>query len=167
MGKSMSRRELTDENIDKMLDAQEKGMVLWSQPLAEDICMKIATSALGLKKLCDQNPHWPELSIIYLWRVRSPKFREMYDTAKKMQMEALMDDTLEIADDKSNDTKIRYDNNGDAIEVTNHEWIARSKMRIYARQYMAARLDPARWGEKQQNNTTITIKHEDAIKQLS
>ena len=63
--------------------------------------------------------------------------------AREAQADALFDEILEIADDSRNDTV--HGENGD---TPNHEWIARSKLRIDTRKWMAAKLRPKVYGDK-------------------
>src|SRR5690348_15445571 len=75
----------------------------YNDEVAAEICEAIATSSTGLKKLRAQNPHWPVVSTIYIWRTKNKHLAEQYAQAKCLQVEVLVDEILEIADDSSND----------------------------------------------------------------
>jgi hypothetical protein len=82
-------------------------------------------------------------STIYLWRLKYPSFSEMYAQAKMIQADILAEECLSIADDDSQDTKI---NMLTGEEVCNTEFIARSRLRIDTRKWLAAKLLPKQYG---------------------
>jgi hypothetical protein len=86
----------------------------------------------------------------------------MYKLARSRQADFLAFQTLEIADDSSNDTMTAYNSKRQAIEIENREWTNRSRLRIMARQWLAARLSPNKYGDnkisEQDNKLTIVVK---------
>lgn len=90
----------------------------------------------------------PAVNTIMGWVFRHPEFMEQYRIAREMQAEILADELLEIADNGDNDWMRRHGNspgyrlNGEAIQ--------RSSLRINTRQWVAARLLPKRWGDRQE-----------------
>ncbi|MDP1573604.1 MAG: hypothetical protein Q8L78_01530 [Coxiellaceae bacterium] len=115
---------------------------IYSAELAREICDKIASNSKGIKRLCAENPHWPNKDTIFSWLKNNSDFSDQYARAKRCQVEALVDDILEIADDASQDNTLN--NQGDA--VCNNEHIARSRLRIDTRKWMAAKLVPKVYG---------------------
>jgi hypothetical protein len=71
-------------------------------------------------------------------------FSEQYARAREAQADALFDEILDIADESANDSYT--DENGN--ERTNQEVVARSKVRIDARKWMAGKLRPKVYGDK-------------------
>lgn len=120
----------------------------YNQELANEICDTIACNSKGIGPLCEERPHWPNPDTIFTWRKIYPEFSDKYDICKKYQIEVLVDEILTIADDTSNDTIIRTNRDGSESEVCNTEWIARSKIRIDTRKWLAAKLMPKLYGDK-------------------
>ena len=117
---------------------------IYTPELVQEICDKIASSSKGIKKLCAENPHWPNKDTIFSWLKNHSDFSDQYARAKQCQIEAIVDEMLEIADDTSQD---RYTNNqGDM--VCNSEFIARSRLRIDTRKWLAAKLVPRVYGTR-------------------
>jgi hypothetical protein len=116
----------------------------YSLEIATLICDRVATNSCGLEKLCARYPELPVPSTIYLWRLKHPVFSEMYAKAKMIQADILAEQCLEIADDDSNDTKINPET---GEEVANTEFIARSRLRIDTRKWLAAKLLPKQYGK--------------------
>ncbi len=124
----------------------EKGGVplTYTQELGEEICIKIATSDYGLKRLCAENPHWPTRKCILEWRIKIKSFGDMYEKAKKDQVETLIDDCLDIADDSGFDAYI----NSEGKVVCDSEAINRARLRIDTRKFLAQKLAPKLYGDR-------------------
>lgn len=105
----------------------------YSPELAEEICEAIATDSKGLRRLCNENPEWPRKQNILKWLRKYPDFRARYMNAKSDQIETIVDEVLEIADNFEND---------DAIQVN------RSRLRIDTRKWLACKLAPKIYGDK-------------------
>ncbi|HLX54645.1 MAG TPA: hypothetical protein VKR58_11920 [Aquella sp.] len=128
----------------------------YSREIAEDIALKVSTSNKGIRQLCKENPHWQVASTIFLWRIRIPEFAELYKIAKCNQVELLIDEILDIADDTLHDTRV----NLSGKELANSEWINRSKLRVDTRKWIAGKLAPRLYGEKQEVKQESTINLE-------
>lgn len=125
-----------------------KEQVRYNQQIAEEICDAIACDSKGLRRLCEENPHWPERRNIYHWCKKHPEFRLQYLQAKEHQIEALVDEILDIADDTSRDTILKTNNDGEQVEAYNSEWVNRSRLRIDTRKWLAGKLAPKIYGDK-------------------
>lgn len=128
--------------------------------LGDEICHAISTSTDGLKKLCQQNPHWPSDKHIYSWLIKHTEFSSKYAQAKAAQQELLVNQMLEISADRSKDMYLDKDGN----LRPNMAAIARDKLIADNIKWTASRLT-ARYRDKQvieQHNVT----HETSIKDL-
>lgn len=72
-----------------------------------------------------------------------PENSEQYARAMDLRADRLAEDILSIADDGSNDTYMTE--NGPAV---NHDVIARSRLRVDARKWLASKMAPKKYGEK-------------------
>lgn len=114
----------------------------YTQELADRICELVASTTMGLQKLCSLHPELPDKSNINRWRHRHPEFRAQYAQAKCEQADLLAEECLDIADDDTHDTKI----DPEGFEGCNTEFIARSRLRIDTRKWLAAKLLPKQYG---------------------
>lgn len=125
------------------------------------ICDRLCTG-LSLRKIClDEN--MPDQTTVYRWLRTNEDFRQQYARAREIQADTLFDETLDIADDGSNDWMedkekadgFRY--NGDAVQ--------RSRLRIDQRKWMAGKLAPKKYGEKVDLNLTggLTVTKADEL----
>jgi hypothetical protein len=116
----------------------------YSEKIAEEICVSVATTSSGLKRLCAENPHWPRHVNIYKWCHEREDFRSRYARAKAAQIEWLVEEALDIAYDNSSDTLT--DSRGN--KKCNNEWVQRSKLKVDTIKWIACKLSPKLYGEK-------------------
>ena len=139
---------------------------MYDKELAERVCMEISTSSDSVDRICYANPEFPSPRTIFRWRVEFPEFNRLYMISRQHQVEVLIDEILEIADNKTYDTKEVERKDGSTYEVCNLEWIVRSKIRIDTRRWLATKLCPNLYGDRVYNENNLTIRHEDALKEL-
>ena len=122
----------------------------YSDEIADKICDGLADGR-SLRSICMADD-MPSQSTVFRWLAdeRFAGFRERYARAREAQADAIFDEALDIADDGSNDWMERQREDGATDEVVNHEHIARSKLRIDTRKWMAGKLSPKKYGEKLQ-----------------
>lgn len=135
--------------------------------MAELICERVATHDLGLRALTEKYDDIPDRVTINIWRRKYPEFRSLYAQAKCEQIEFLTEEILDIADDATNDWMQIYDKDNECIAYKlNGEHIQRSKVRIDTRKWLASKLAPKIYGDRQQVETKVTVSHEESIKEL-
>jgi hypothetical protein len=109
----------------------------------------------------------PSTVTVYTWLKNDEKFLNMYTRAREDQADTLADEIIAIADDSHNDDMITK--GGDV--VANTEFIARSKLRVEARKWVAAKLKPKKYGDKLDLNADLNhkgeIQHNHAIINLT
>lgn len=115
----------------------------YNQAIADLICERVASSTIGLNRLCAMYDDMPAKMTINLWRTKYPEFSYHYAQAKLKQADLLAEECLEIADDCSKDTM----QNQEGFDVCNTEFIARSRLRIDTRKWLAAKLLPKQYGK--------------------
>lgn len=139
---------------------------IYSEELADLICERIATHDIGLTRLCAMYDDMPTKETINQWRWKYDSFSDRYVKAKQLQAEVSAEACLEIADDATNDFMEALGEGGQPEGYKlNGEHVARSRLRIDTRKWLAAKLAPKIYGERQvveQHN----YSHEDKIKEL-
>ena len=138
-----------------------KEYVPYCEEIADYICDLIATTTLSIRDLCEKYPELPHDTTIYRWRKNHPEFCEKYLFAKSCQAQIMAESINDIANEKytylDSEGNERFDTGA----------VAWQKLRIHTAQWTSARLAPRIYGDKQQNDTTLTVKHEDDLKNLS
>jgi hypothetical protein len=133
----------------------------YSEQIAKDICRAVAVSSKGLRSVCNSNESWPCEDTIYAWMFDYPEFSERYYEAKQLQAARLADEIIQISDSSEDDLIM-----GERGPIINSAKVNRDKLRVNARQWTIARLAPKRWGDRNMVESTVTMKHEDMLKEL-
>lgn len=118
----------------------------YSPEIADTICERLANKE-SLRKIC-LDDDMPAQSTVFRWLAAHAEFREQYAYAREAQADVLFDETLDIADDGTNDFTTKTNTDGSTYEAVNHEHIARSKLRVDTRKWMAGKLAPKKYGHK-------------------
>ena len=115
---------------------------------AIEICARLATGE-ALTAIC-RDESMPNVATVYRWIESHDEFRDMYARSREDQADTLADEILEIADDGRNDWMMRAtaEDGKEAGMVLNAEHIQRSRLRVDARKWIAAKLKPKKYGEK-------------------
>lgn len=133
----------------------------FTQELADEICNTIASNSKGIGMLCEENTHWPNKDTIFTWLKNNSAFSDQYARAKQCQIECLVDQMLEIADDTSQDSLI--DEQGKMI--FNPQSINRARLKIDTRKWLACKLVPRVYGLKPGEDSFVDPKLEQDIRE--
>ena len=77
----------------------------------------------------------------------------MYTRAREVQAEIMAEEIIAIADDSAGDITI----DEDGREIVNHEAIQRSRLRVDARKWVAAKLLPRKYGDHEHKTVTLDL----------
>ena len=122
----------------------------YTDELAKEICHALATSSHGLNYLTKHKKDWPAITTLNRWIAENRNgFRDMYIKAKQDQADYMVEEMLEISDDSSKDTITRIGKDGQEYEVCNSEYVNRSRLRVETRKWIASKLLPKVYGERQ------------------
>lgn len=118
----------------------------YSAELAASICVRLGDGESLRSIGCDQA--MPSQSTIYRWLSERKEFQEMYARAREVQADTIFDEMLDIADNAANDYMERSEERGGGYEL-NGEHVQRTRLRLDTRKWMAAKLQPRKYGDKQ------------------
>jgi hypothetical protein len=116
----------------------------YNQQVASEICQRIADGET-LRQICSDKS-MPCMASIFLWLKKHPEFSEQYTRAKETQLEGMADETLDIADNSSNDWMERNDPKNPGW-IANGEVVNRSRLRVDTRKWLLSKLAPKRYGD--------------------
>lgn len=115
----------------------------YTDSIADSICGRIAVGD-SLRKICLEDG--PDMKTVMRWLANDQGgFRQQYARAREAQADFMAEEILQIADDGLNDTY--QTENGEAV---NQDVIARSRLRVDARKWLASKMAPKKYGEKLQ-----------------
>ncbi len=126
--------------------------------LAESICERLS-SGESLTSICSAEG-MPKRTTVVGWQGQHDGFSTLYARARVAYADAIFDEAMEIADDSSGDwtTKVVR---GEEAKVVDHENIQRSRLRVDTRLRVAAKINPAKYGEKLDVNMSgeLNVSH--------
>jgi hypothetical protein len=64
---------------------------LYTNELADEICIAILNGDKGIARLCKEHKHWPSKKTIFNWLNNNKDFQKKYGFAKQIQIDFLMD----------------------------------------------------------------------------
>lgn len=119
----------------------------YTPELATAICDRLAVGE-SLRGICALDG-MPDKATVFRWIARHEAFRDQYARAREAQADYLADEIIEIADDGSGDyIEKPLGDDGATVSVVDHEHISRSKLRVDARKWFAAKVAPKKYGDR-------------------
>lgn len=113
----------------------------YSQEIALIICDRLSDGE-SLRSIC-RDESMPLKITVLRWLAARPEFVTQYARAREDQADTYADEITEIADDGKRDYVVGSDG-----VVVDHDHIARSRLRVDARKWIAAKLKPRKYGER-------------------
>jgi hypothetical protein len=117
----------------------------FTNELAATICDRIVDGE-SLRRICADDK-MPAMSTVMEWLGSNDDFRSRYARAREAQAEVMDDMILEVAAGAEDNP-------------------AAARVKIEAYKWRASKLAPKVYGERQQIDSTVTVRHEDALKAL-
>jgi hypothetical protein len=133
---------MTDEVTTNACARERKPRVEFSEDMLLTILDRIANGE-SLNKICSTDD-MPTRKCFFDWVAKDPTIRDRYDIAISMRADHMAEEILDIADDGRNDTYT--DDEGEVR--TDHDVIARSRLRVDARKWLASKMAPKKYGDK-------------------
>lgn len=131
---------------------------LYTAKLADEICCRIAGGET-LSQIC-RDDYMPARSTIAGWVLDNyQNFSGKYARAKDLQLDYWADETIDIADDSSNDWIERETEKGRLVEVPNTELVQRARLRIDSRKWLLSKLKPERYGDSLKLSGDLNLNH--------
>lgn len=123
----------------------------YTEDLAIEICARLA-SGESLVRMCKADD-MPSVSTVYRWIQAHEEFRDNYTRAREDQADTLADEILDIANTPVVGVKTKTNEKGE-VETTEGDMIEHRRLQVDARKWIAAKLKPKKYGDKQQTEVT-------------
>lgn len=130
-----------------------------SKALADTLCERIALGE-SLRAICSADG-MPSMSFVFSWLSDDEKFAEQYARAREAQAEAFADEIVAIADEPPDVVPVKGGEEGEEQGVQlDSAAIARQRLRIDARKWVASKLKPKKYGDKVdvEHGGTVTVE---------
>lgn len=128
----------------------------FSQDAVDEVCERIAEGE-ALNTICADS-HLPSVTTIFKWLAAYPEFANSYASAREAQAELFAEQIMAISDDGSADYTLKSIDGSYEVKV-DQENIQRSRLKVDTRKWIASKLKPKVYGDRQQLdiNGTLTI----------
>jgi hypothetical protein len=123
---------------------------LYTVELADRIC-ELILDGQSLRKICEAED-MPHRATVMRWLGAHDSFRDQYARVKAEQAEVMADEIVSIADE--GDTKVVVCGDGTSMVVFDSTAVARNRLRVDARKWVAAKLLPKKYGDKVQQEVS-------------
>lgn len=111
------------------------------------ICDRIENGE-ALSKIC-KSSGMPSKALVYEWLEQYPELVDKYARACEARADLYANEIIEISDDARNDYMEAFDQEGNAVGYRlNGENIARSRLRVDSRKWLASKLAPKKYGDR-------------------
>ena len=115
----------------------------YTQEMADAICARLADGE-SLRAICSGNG-MPSKTTVMRWLAANMSFRDQYACAREQQADTLVDDIVAIADEAALAVKHDGEDVSLALDATA---VARNRLRVDARKWVAARMAPKKYGDR-------------------
>ena len=115
----------------------------YTQEVGDLICERLSDGE-SLRTICAEDG-MPHRATVFRWIAVNDIFRDQYARAREEQAEAMADEIVSIADEGEHKV---LEGDGGTIVVYDSTAVARNRLRIDARKWVASKLKPKKYGEK-------------------
>jgi len=114
--------------------------------IVTEICDRVIEEKISFNKAVKES----KISYVtfFQWLSKSDQLKELYNYATLIRSDILFDEMIDIADDGINDFVKKQISEGVEVEILNSEHIQRSRLRIDARKWILAKMQPKKYGER-------------------
>jgi hypothetical protein len=115
----------------------------YTPELAAKICKLVATTDLGLTRLCKEHTDLPDATNVREWTFVHPEFRLQYRAAKSAQAEFLGEKLEEMS-------KVQSYVDGNGVERIDAGMLGGQKLKVDTQKWLVSRLAPKVYGDKKE-----------------
>lgn len=117
----------------------------YCQEVVSTICERLVEGE-SLRAIC-RDPSMPGISTVFQWLSQYKEFQDQYARAREEQAETLAAEIIDIADEGEHKSLVAGD--GETIVVFDSTAVARNRLRVDARKWVASKLKPKVYGDRQ------------------
>lgn len=130
MAKKPSKGEITAQQLTTAQKLDKVGIAAICEQISECVTLRVVAESVGVSK-----------GSLIAWLAGHA---DQYARAREAQADKMAEDLLQIADDGLNDTYVDEDGNA----RTDQDVIARSRLRVDVRKWLAGKMAPKKYGDK-------------------
>jgi len=120
----------------------------YTPELAAEICSRISAGE-SLNKIIESQGGIVTFQTVYYWLATNKEFSELYARARRDQADTMADEIQSISDEEP---RMIVDDKG--IARVDNAYVQWQRLRVDSRKWIAAKLQPKKYGEKTQTELT-------------
>jgi hypothetical protein len=125
--------------------------------IADAICERLAEGE-SLRSIC-ADEGMPSKAAVFRWLGKHKAFSDQYARAREEQAEAFADEMVAISDEQ--ETTVKDADGGTTMVVFDSTAVARNRLRVDTRKWVASKLKPKKYGDRMDSTVTnVTLTHE-------
>ena len=136
---------------------------IYTDELAAEICRRIVEGE-SLTRIC-KDDGMPNVSSVYLWLFKNKDFSNQYARAREDQADTYSDQIVDIGEEIP--MMVITDEDGKVTKRIDPAGVNRNRLRVDARKWVAAKLKPKKYGDRQilagDEKAPIEIKHSNIL----
>ena len=118
---------------------------VYSAKIAREICGLVSTCTDPIRVILESDERYPDKSTFYRWLQKKHDFRDMYARAKRLQLEIVKDEILDISDTPKTGMVITEKNG--KLERRRMDMLEHRRLQIETRKWLLAKLAPKEYGD--------------------
>jgi len=139
---------------------------LYTDELAAEICRRIVEGE-SLTRIC-KDDDMPNVSSVYLWIIKNKDFSNMYAHAREDQADTYSDQIVDIGEEVP--MMVITDEDGKVTKRIDPAGVNRNRLRVDARKWVAAKLKPKKYGDRQilagDKDAPLEVKHSGTLDEV-
>ena len=139
---------------------------LYSDELAAEICRRIVEGE-SLTRIC-KDENMPNVSSVYLWLFKHKDFSNQYARAREDQADTYSDQIVDIGEEVP--MMVITDEDGKVTKRIDPAGVNRTRLRVDARKWVAAKLKPKKYGDRQvvagDPDAPLEVKHSGTLDEV-
>ncbi len=135
----------------------------YNDQIADVICERIADGE-SLRAICACEG-MPSKATVFRWLGKHKEFQDQYARARDEQAESFADELVAISDEQ--ETVVKDADGGATMVVYDSTAVARNRLRVDTRKWVASKLKPKKYGDRLDSTVTnVTLTHEQWLASL-
>lgn len=145
----MAAKKQSDKLARQLKDKPSR-TIDYSNAIGDIICERIANGE-SLRAICREED-MPAMSTVFRWLNLVAEFSDQYARAREEQADTYADELVSIADE--GETKVIVGNDGTTMVAYDSTAVARNRLRVDTRKWVASKLKSKKYGDKIQQELT-------------
>jgi hypothetical protein len=134
--------------------------------IVTDICNNVIEERISFNQAVEKSGI--SLVSFYMWLTKNVDLQNLYNYAREIRSDVLFEEIIEIADKQEEGEELELDGQGNVTKVKRGDMAKQRQMKIDARKWVVAKMQPKKYGDKLDlttNNESLNTQQPMTIEQ--